>query len=136
MFFSVSSKLLLAGFCRNLPATRGNSAQIRPQASAKTYLQWVTNFQRFPSVFLYILYYLYSARFPRKKAAFNGPYRPYSHCTTAANSGHEFLEIRTVRTVRLSVHSFRGWLSWVSSRQIQARNSREEISTSCWFYFC
>ena len=57
VFFSISSKLLLAGFCRNLPATRGNAAQIRPQAFTKAYLIWITNFQRFPSVFLYILYY-------------------------------------------------------------------------------
>ena len=38
VFFSISSKLLLAGFCRNLPATRGNTAQIRPQSCIKAYL--------------------------------------------------------------------------------------------------
>jgi hypothetical protein len=51
VFYSISSKLLLAGFCRNLPATRGNAAQIHPQGFPKTH-PWLGNdFLTLPSVF-------------------------------------------------------------------------------------
>jgi hypothetical protein len=57
VFYSISSKLLLVGFCRNLPATRGNAAQIHPQSCIKTYLQLGNDSLTFPSVFTCITSY-------------------------------------------------------------------------------
>jgi hypothetical protein len=49
-----------------------------------------------------------AAQIPRKRQHLMVRTDRTASRTAATNSGHEFLEIRTVRTVRLSMHRFRG----------------------------